>query len=109
MEFVKIQGYEGFYEISESGIIRNVQTGKELSWRDNGRGYAMVTLYREGKGKNFKVHRLVAIHFIPNPDNLPEVDHEDKDRWNNHKINLRWSSRAFNMAHRHNKLAEYEN
>ena len=58
----------------------------------NGKGYRRVRL----QGKTFKVHRLVAEAFVPNPDNLPYVLHKDGDRENNHYTNLEWSARQSN-------------
>ena len=58
----------------------------------NGKGYRRVRL----AGKNFKVHRLVAEAFVPNPDNLPHVIHIDGNRTNNHFSNLRWSATQSN-------------
>ncbi len=58
----------------------------------NGKGYRRVRL----QGKTFKVHRLVAEAFIPNPDNLPNVLHKDGNRDNNHYTNLEWSARQSN-------------
>ena len=58
----------------------------------NGKGYRRVRL----QGRTFKVHRLVAEAFVPNPDNLPNVLHKDGDRDNNHYTNLEWSSRQSN-------------
>jgi len=60
------------------------------------RGYHRVCLSRDGKHKNFLVSRLVALHYLPNPDNKPEVDHIDRNPSNNHVSNLRWATRQEN-------------
>ena len=59
----------------------------------------MTTLCKDGTQKTFKVHRLVAKAFIPNPDNKPECDHLDKDKTNNCVSNLRWVSTEENWEH----------
>ena len=61
-------------------------------------GYSRVALYNEGKRKNLRVHRLVAMAFIPNPDSLPDVDHIDENKDNNHVSNLQWISKASNTV-----------
>lgn len=81
------------YEVSDAGEVRNVSTGKVLkTWLCD--GYHKVMLC-PGK-KNMKVHRLVALHFIENPDNKPCVDHIDRDKTNNHVSNLRWATNSEN-------------
>ena len=80
------------YEISSYGNVRNSKTGKILSLCSDTGGYLKVSLYGPHDKKSFKVHRLVAIHFVDNPDNKPTVDHIDNDRTNNNAINLRWAT-----------------
>ena len=68
-------------------------------------GYKHLNLNIDGKRKNCGVHRLVAMAFVPNPDSLPEVNHKDGDKGNNHFSNLEWCTRKQNMEHaRINKL-----
>ena len=86
LEFVGATGHE----VSNMGRIRNIRTGKITNYGDN-HGYYRVTLYIPGIGdKHFLVARLVAMAFIPNPDNKPQVDHIDGDKHNNIVTNLRW-------------------
>ena len=92
-----IQGYE--YEVSTEGRIRNKKTGRILKLGKNNRGYLNVILYKNGKQKNFLVHRLVAIAFIPNPDNLPQVNHINENKEDNSVDNLEWISHKNNACH----------
>ncbi len=89
------------YEVSDKGNIKSVNyrgTGKSAIRKQSisKNGYMRVILSDNGKNKTYFVHRLVAEAFIPNPDNLPEIDHIDGDRANNHADNLRWSTRKQN-------------
>lgn len=59
-------------------------------------GYLQIGLFNLGKRKMFKIHRLVALHYIPNPANKSDVDHIDGDKTNNHVDNLRWATRSDN-------------
>lgn len=98
-EWKQIKDYPN-YSVSNLGNIRNDKTGVILSDRIRGKGYKSVALYKKGcKGKqtNLSTHRLVAIHFIPNPDDLPQVDHIDNNKSNNKVTNLRWVDNSFNQ------------
>lgn len=98
-------GYEGLYIVSSMGRIKSLDRiiatsngknqlhkGKMMKLLDNGNGYFFVRI----KGKISYIHRLVAKAFIPNPDNLPEVDHIDTNKGNNKVGNLKWASRKDN-------------
>ena len=65
------------------------------------KGYLVVELWKKSKRKRVKVHRLVAQAFIPNPDNLPQVNHKDLDKRNNHADNLEFISNRDNCIHYH--------
>lgn len=104
-----VVGYEGLYTINQSGIVKSVRRtvkgrngffgGHVKATVINKYGYEQVSLYRECRQKNLLVHRLVAITFIPNPKNLPEVNHKDLDKSNNKVSNLEWVSREQNLTH----------
>ena len=105
-----VVGYEGLYEVSDFGEVRSLDR-----WRGNGKGYFQETrvkkpvkqangylyvgLYKDGKPKMYRVHRLVAQAFIENPYNLPEVNHIDEDKTNNVVSNLEWCDRKYNINH----------
>lgn len=90
-----INGYDN-YEVSTFGRVQNTETNKILKNSINGDGYYLVWLNENGKRKNFKVNRLVAIAFIKNPDNKPCVDHINNVRTDNHIKNLRWATNKEN-------------
>lgn len=97
-----IKDYEGLYQVSNFGNIRSLnylRTGKiklkKLHYNNN--GYFVVGLWKNNKGKTFFVHRLVAEAFIPNPDNLPQVNHKDECKTNNCVENLEWCSCQYNL------------
>lgn len=88
------------YEVSSLGRFRNVKRGKFLkpSW-NKGRQYLYANFVQDGVRKNCRAHRVVAIHFIENPENLPQVNHKDCDKDNNRADNLEWVGRSRNMEH----------
>ena len=86
------------YHISTFGNIKNIITNKFLK-PCNKAGYYNVSLVNSTSRKSFKIHRLVAIAFITNPENKPEVNHKDKNKLNNNINNLEWATRSENMSH----------
>jgi hypothetical protein len=84
------------YEISNLGQVRNKKTKKTRKKQINDSGYEIITLYF-GKKKTYLVHRLVAQAFIPNPNNLPFVNHKDRNKVNNRITNLEWVTSSMNM------------
>lgn len=94
-----IIGFERIYEVSNYGRVRNVKSGRILSVSKCGgcRGYAGVSLSKDGKRYGRLVHRLVAEAFIPRPDGLYEVNHKDEDKTNNRVDNLEWCDHRYNM------------
>lgn len=94
--FVKIKDYPN-YSINENGEVKSIYVSKILKPRNAGRGYFCYQLRNKNGIKNEYIHRLVAKTFIPNPNNLPQVDHIDGNKSNNHVSNLRWVSNYDNM------------
>lgn len=93
-----IPGYPK-YEINESGVVRNAVTHYVISQRMNRQGYLFVQLLAYNKNNVELVHRLVAITFIPNPSNLPYVNHIDECSVHNSVDNLEWVSPKENSNH----------
>ena len=93
-----IKGYENIYEVSDKGRVKSLKFGKEriLKLGITTDGYLMVKLLKNGEMKPYRVHRLVAQTFIPNPDNLPQVNHIDENPSNNKVENLEWCDAKYN-------------
>ena len=83
-----IPGFKGRYAITEDGQVWSYYSKKFLNTWKNKSGYYEVNL--GGGNQRFRIHRLVALTYIPNPNNLPIVDHIDRNITNNHVSNLRW-------------------
>lgn len=98
-KIIVIDGIETHYSISDSAEVRNVITGKILKHKINDDGYHSVKLYINGKRVYKFVHVLVAIAFIPNPDNLPQVNHKDGVHNHNTPDNLEWCTPKYNVQH----------
>lgn len=92
-----VVGYEGLYEVSSEGRVRNVKTGKILKPKNNRRGYLFVGLHKNGAVKNRYIHRLVAQAFIPNNDQCKTlINHKDENPRNNSVANLEWCTYKYN-------------
>jgi len=99
------------YEISNLGRLRSLKSkfyGRIIRPYYHSKGYVCVNLWNCGKQEKWKLHRLVAIHFIDNPCNLPEVNHKDCNKHNNVDTNLEWVSSQDNVVHakRHNRYSK---
>lgn len=88
------------YEVSSLGRLRNKRSGAVHKGQINQKGYVTVCLYLgKGKSRTVRLHRLIAKAFIPNPENLPEVNHKNGNKLDNSIYNLEWISREGNMKH----------
>ena len=114
-----VKGFEGLYEVSNLGNVRSVDRyvmngnrccllkGKPRKPYYKSDGYLKITLSKNKKGKNYSVHRLVAEAFIPNPNDLPFIDHINTIRDDNKVENLQWCTQKENcnnpLTREHNK------
>lgn len=98
-KWVNIDKWENLYEVSTSGKVRNIKTGKVLVGDTNNCGYRRVILYNKDRKQRFFIHRLVAQAFISNPENKPQVNHIDGNKENNSVDNLEWVSQSENEVH----------
>lgn len=99
-----IKGYEGLYQVSNLGRVKSSNYGrmgyeKILKPNINRKGYHLIGLHLKGKVSCAKIHRLVAIAFIPNPNNYPQVNHIDGNPGNNSITNLEWCDNRYNTNH----------
>ena len=90
-EFKRIEGYDN-YLVSNFGNVKNSKTNRIMKPGNHPKGYKLVDLSKNGKSKTFRVHRLVGIAFLENPDNKPMIDHIDENKSNNNVKNLRWAT-----------------
>lgn len=94
-----IPGYEGRYAATSCGKIWSYKSKKFMKAGGEPNNYQVVCLSKDGKCDCWYVHRLVAKAFLPNPENLPQVNHIDKVKHNNHLSNLEWCTAKKNLAH----------
>lgn len=112
-KWLPVVGYEDLYEVSNFGRIRSMTRilskrnrwgktinytikSKQIATSYNNKGYKIVHLYKNKKFKSFLLHRLVAKSFVPNPNNLAEINHKDENKENNNADNLEWCTRKEN-------------
>ena len=93
-------GYEGLYQVSSRGEVKSFQSAEQKILKQrNHKGYNIINLSKAGRRKTFSVARLVAMAFIPNPDDKPQVNHIDEVKTNNHVNNLEWATPKENSNH----------
>ena len=105
---IPVKGYED-YLIYEDGRIWSNKTNKFLKASTTQSGYKYVQLFNEDGHKNKFVHRLVAQAFIPNPNELPQVNHKDENPANNNTSNLEWCDAKYNMNYGNGKFKRRQN
>ena len=110
-EWHDVEGYEGIYQVSNHGQVKSLGNGKYKKEKILKAGkrageYKFVVLCKMGNGHSVSVHRLVARAFLPNPQNLPEVNHKDESPANNAVENLEWCSCQYNIDYSKSKRVE---
>lgn len=99
MKPVDIPNFRDQYSVSEEGVVQNTLTGKVLKTDLNSSGYKRVTMMVNGQRMRMTVHRVVALTYLKNPNNLPCVNHKDGNKLNNHYSNLEWCDQSYNRKH----------
>ena len=102
-EWRDIEGYEGLYQVSNLGRVKSLnynhtKSEKILKGIPDKDGYLRVALFKNGR-KDYMVHQLVAKMFIPNPNDLPVINHKDENKQNNTTENLEWCTIAYNNSY----------
>lgn len=100
-EWRDIPGWEGVYQVSNKGNIVSLNYNRTRKRRLRipriGKGgYLYINLHKSGVTKTMKIHRIVAMTFIPNPKNLPQINHKDENKLNNNAENLEWCDSSYN-------------
>lgn len=111
--WVDIKNYEGLYKISDYGRVKTLarrRVKESIKRCDINKGYLRVSLSKNGKDKHYFIHILVAIAFIPNPNNYPEINHKDENPMNCKFNNLEWCNHLYNLMYgnRRKKVIEKE-
>lgn len=99
MEWKNHEELQNRYLISEYGNVKNIKTNRLLKIQINPHGYNCINLWFGGKGKTFRIHRLVAKAFVVNSNNKPQINHKDGNKLNNHYSNLEWVTNRENFDH----------
>lgn len=102
--------YLDIYDITRDGKCINKKTGYIKKTFISKNGYERVSLWNNGKHKNYSIHRLIAEKYIDNPNNYKEVNHKDGNKLNNYVENLEWCDASYNMKHAYkNNLIKVNN
>ena len=96
-----IANYEGLYAVTSCGKVWSYRNKRFLNAYVDNKGYLRVDLYKNGSKKTYRVHRLVAETYIPNPLGLPDVGHDDEQKFHNYINNLYWTEPKENNNHGH--------
>lgn len=98
-EWKDILGYEGHYQVSNHGRVRSVKRNSTIILKGDCQpnGYKRVYLWKDGRKKNFLVHRLVGLSFLDNPNHYSDINHLDENKKNNYVGNLEWCTHKYNM------------
>lgn len=106
----EIKGFENFYEVSNFGRIKSLLYGREkiLKLHVSGGKYYRAYLTKNGIQYKYLIHRLVAFHFIPNPEHKPQVNHKNKVKENNCVSNLEWVTQIENMKHKKENIQKHD-
>lgn len=110
-DFVDVTGYEGLYKINKEGDIWSCYY-KRLLKINMCKGYKRIQLSKNNTRNDYFIHRLIAINFIPNPDNLPFIDHRNRIKTDNRIENLRWVTKCENcqnVTKNKNNTSGYKN
>lgn len=94
-----IPGYEGLYKVNQWGDIFSLYTNKKIKYSTSKDGYKQYNLSKNKKKRIMTAHRAVALAFIPNPDNLPVINHKDEDPQNCYVDNLEWCTYQYNAVY----------
>ena len=109
-----IKGYEGLYQISNLGRVKTLKPGYNKiktnikTPRKCHDGYYRISLYKNKKIKTYHIHKLVALHFIPNVNNYSCINHKDENKLNNNVNNLEWCTKRYNNIYSINKRKKYK-
>ena len=104
-----VVGYEGLYAVTSCGRVYSYRNECFLKPKREKNGYLRVQLCKNGEGKMYSLHRLVAQAYLPNPENLPQVDHIDNDKTHNYVNNLQWiTSRDNNRKSKNKAILQYD-
>lgn len=100
-QWTKIKGYEDLYEISNFGRVKSLGKNIIMKPMNHYKGHNFVHLFNKKVRAKYFIHRLVACHFIPNPDHKEVVNHIDENKKNNHITNLEWMTSGENTRYYH--------